>query len=486
MTVSVFTSRVILDVLGVEDFGIYNIVGGFVAMFSLLSGTLTAASQRFMSYELGRAKSDISKVFSTSLSIHLMLAALIFILLESAGVWFLNYKMNIAPDRLVAANWVFQCSILTFCVNLISIPYNASIIAYEKMTVFAYISVFEAVAKLGIVYLLLLFNFDKLILYAFLTLLVAIVLRCVYGLYCRYKFRECRFYFIKDKELYREMLGFSGWNFIGSSANVLNSHGINILINIFFGVALNAARGIAEQINTTLNSFVLNFMMALNPQITKNFASGDYDNMNVLIIKGAKYSFFLFWLLSLPILLETDIVLKIWLVQVPEYTSILVRYALIYTMCQILSQTLYAAMLATGKIKEYQIIVGTLSLMAFPTAYIFFFLGLPAQYGYISSILFSLFCLLARMYLLRRMVPNFSWYIYFKEVICRIVLVVVLSIILLLILRSFMCLGGIAMLISTILSSLFFSIICIYFVGLNISERQFILAVVRKSIKKRF
>ncbi|GAE86261.1 hypothetical protein JCM10512_4758 [Bacteroides reticulotermitis JCM 10512] len=373
MTVSVFTSRVILDVLGVEDFGIYNIVGGFVAMFSLLSGTLTAASQRFMSYELGRAKSDISKVFSTSLSIHLMLAALIFILLESAGVWFLNYKMNIAPDRLVAANWVFQCSILTFCVNLISIPYNASIIAYEKMTIFAYISVFEAVAKLGIVYLLLLFNFDKLILYAFLTLLVAIVLRCVYGFYCKYKFRECRFYFIKDKELYREMLGFSGWNFIGSSANVLNSHGINILINIFFGVALNAARGIAEQINTTLNSFVLNFMMALNPQITKNFASGDYDNMNVLIIKGAKYSFFLFWLLSLPILLETDIVLKIWLVQVPEYTSILVRYALIYTMCQILSQTLYAAMLATGKIKEYQIIVGTLSLMAFPTAIYSFF-----------------------------------------------------------------------------------------------------------------
>ena len=329
MAVSIFTSRVVLETLGVEDFGIYNVVGGFVAMFSLLSGTLTAATQRFITYELGKEHPESNKIFSVSLGIHLVLAVIILLVLESVGLWFLNYEMNISPDRLFAANWVFQCSVLTFCINLISIPYNASIIAHERMNVFAIISIFEVSAKLAVVYLLMAFNGDKLIVYAILLLVVAILLRLIYGAYCKRNFKECSFRLVKDKSAYIQMLSFSGWNFIGSTAGVLNTQGINLLINLFFGVTLNAARGVAEQINTAVNHFVMNFMTAINPQITKSFASGNFEYLNTLIVKGTKYSFFLFWFFCLPLMLEADFVLNLWLVEVPPYAPILLRYALV-------------------------------------------------------------------------------------------------------------------------------------------------------------
>lgn len=417
MAITIYTSRIILDVLGVEDYGIYNVVGGFVAMFSVLSGTLTAASQRFIAYELGKTESDVKKVFSNIVTIHLLMALAMLIVLESVGLWFLNYKMNIDPERMTAANWVFQCSVITFCINLISIPYNSAIIAYEKMSAFAYISIFEVVSKLAAVFALYAIQFDSLIVYAVFMLIIAVILRFIYGWYTTKHFPDCRFKLSFDKQTFREMIGFSGWNFIGSSAAILNGQGINLLINLFFGVTLNAARGIATQVDNAINTFVQNFMMALNPQITKSYAAQDYPYVNKMIYLGTKYAFFLFWILAFPVFLNTDFILSVWLKQVPEYTALFIRLGIIYNLAQTLSQCLYTAMLATGRIKKYQLIVGGLSLLAFPATYVFYKIGLPGEWGYWSMIIFSVVCLVARLFLLREMVPLFSLKDYSKGVI---------------------------------------------------------------------
>ena len=485
MAVSIFTSRVVLETLGVEDFGIYNVVGGFVAMFSLLSGTLTAATQRFITYELGKEHPESNKIFSVSLGIHLVLAVIILLVLESVGLWFLNYEMNISPDRLFAANWVFQCSVLTFCINLISIPYNASIIAHERMNVFAIISIFEVSAKLAVVYLLMAFNGDKLIVYAILLLVVAILLRLIYGAYCKRNFKECSFRLVKDKSAYIQMLSFSGWNFIGSTAGVLNTQGINLLINLFFGVTLNAARGVAEQINTAVNHFVMNFMTAINPQITKSFASGNFEYLNTLIVKGTKYSFFLFWFFCLPLMLEADFVLNLWLVEVPPYAPILLRYALVYTSCQLLSQTLYTSMLATGNIKRYQIVVGSLSILAFPLAYIFFKCDLPVEYGYVATITMSIICLGVRLVMLRDMIPQFSIFTYSKDGLLRILMIVLASGSILMLSTKYIEIysSSLVKFLITCFMSFLVSLGCIYTLGITTSERTKIQDFIIKKIR---
>lgn len=417
MTITIYTSRIILDVLGVEDYGIYNVVGGFVTMFSVLSGTLTAASQRYIAYELGKKKSDVKNIFSNIITIHLLMAMVMLVLLETAGLWFLNCKMNIAPERVTAANWVFHFSVITFCVNLISIPYNSAIIAYEKMSVFAYFSIFEVVSKLAAIYALYAIQFDSLIVYAGFMLIIAVILRFVYGFYTTKHFPDCRFKLSFDKQAFKEMIVFSGWNFIGSSAAILNGQGINLLINLFFGVTFNAARGIATQVDNAINTFVQNFMMALNPQITKSYAAQDYPYVNRMIYLGTKYAFFLFWILAFPVFLNTDYILSVWLKQVPDYTTLFIRLGIIYNLAQTLSQCLYTAMLATGRIKKYQLIVGGLSLLAFPATYVFYMIGLPSEWGYWSMIIFSVVCLIARLFLLREMVPLFSIKDYTKGVV---------------------------------------------------------------------
>lgn len=424
MGVSIYTSRVVLDVLDVEDYGIYNVVGGFVSMFSMLSGTLTAASQRFLAFELGKKESEIKKVFSTTITIHVLLAIALFFLLETVGLWFVNSKMNVSPDRISAANWVFQCSVITFCVNLISIPYNAAIIAYEKMAAFAYVSIFEVVAKLICTYLLYIIASDSLIIYAVFMLLVALVLRILYGVYCYRNFKECRYTFKLEKDMFRQIMSFSGWNFIGSSAAILNGQGINMLMNLFFGVTINAARGLASQVDTAINTFVQNFMMALNPQITKSFAAGDFVYVNSLIVLGTKVAVFLFWLLCLPIFINTDFVLEVWLKVVPDYAVDFVRLGMLFTLCQNLSHCLYTTMLATGRIMKYQLIVGSLSILAFPSTWLFFHLGFSPAWGYWSMIFFSLVCLLARLVLLREMVPFFSASNYAKKDLLPILTVI--------------------------------------------------------------
>ncbi|MCF2583265.1 lipopolysaccharide biosynthesis protein, partial [Bacteroides caecigallinarum] len=385
--VSLYTSRVVLNALGIEDYGIYNVVGGVVAMFNILSGSLSSAISRFITFELGRK--DLNKlkaVFSSSVTIQIILAVAITIIAEIAGIWFINEKMNVDASRLSAANWVFHFSILTFAVNLISIPYNAAIVAHEKMSAFAYISILETVGKLLIAYLIMISPIDKLIFYGLLMLLVALLVRFSYTYYCKRNFEECSYHFIWDKQLLKQMFGFAGWNFIGSSSAILRDQGGNLLINLFCGPTVNAARGIAIQVNSAIAGFVSNFMTALRPQITKSYASKDFDYMMVLIYQGARLSFYLLLVLSLPIILNTEYILEKWLNTVPTHTISFVQLVLIFSMSESISNPLVTAMQATGRIRNYQLIVGGLQMLNLPVSYILMKIGFFPEAIFIVSI----------------------------------------------------------------------------------------------------
>lgn len=293
MLVHLYTSRLILKVLGVDDFGIYNVVGGFVAMFSLISGSLSNAISRFITFELGKNNIvRLKEVFSSAVSVQILLALGIIFISEIIGIWFLNVKMNIPADRMIAANCVFQCSLLTFAINLISVPYNASIIAHERMTAFAYISILEVLLRLAVVLLLFVIGFDKLIAYAILLVLVATLIRLIYGFYCTRHFEECHYNFTFNKQLVKEMTSLASWNVLGASGNILNIHGVNLLMNLFFGIKVNAARGLAVQVNSAVSQFVTSFTTAVNPQITKSYAQNDLSYTFKLVMMSSKYSFF--------------------------------------------------------------------------------------------------------------------------------------------------------------------------------------------------
>lgn len=477
MAISLYTSRVVLHVLGIEDFGIYNVVGGVVAMFSVISGSLSAAISRFITYELGKGdKEKLVRIFSSSVTIQLGLGLVIIILAEVIGVWFLNEKMSIPENRMYAANWVFQLSILTFVINLISVPYNAAIIAHEKMSAFAYISILEVVAKLIIVYMLLLSPIDKLIFYAILMASVALIIRFVYGFYCKRNFEECTYHFILDKELLKKMFGFAGWNFIGASSAVLRDQGGNIVINLFCGPAVNAARGIAYQVNNAISGFVNNFMTALNPQITKSYAAGEKEYMMTLIYQGARLSFYILLILSLPVIVNAHYILTLWLKIVPEHTTLFVQLVLIFAMSESISNPLITAMLATGKIRNYQIIVGGLQMMNLPISYVLLRYGCIPETVLIVAICISQCCLAARLYMLRGMI-GLSVREYLSKVYFNVLAVTVLSAVIPCILSYYLS--------ETLLNFIIIcvvSVICtftvIYFVGCNRKERQFILSKV--------
>lgn len=473
MGVSLYTSRVILDALGIEDFGIYNVVGGVVAMFSILSGSLSAAISRFITFELGKENmAQLKIIFSSAVTIQVLLALIIVLLAETVGVWFLNARMNIPEVRLYAANWVLQISIATFFVNLISIPYNASIIAHEKMSIFAYISIIEAFAKLSIAYWVVYSPIDPLIFYALLICMVALIIRFIYGFYCKRNFEECHYQLVLNKDILKQMFGFAGWNFIGASSAVLRDQGGNILLNLFFGPTVNASRGISLQVNGAIGSFVSNFMTALNPQITKSYASGQNDYMMMLIRQGARFSFYLLLLLSLPILLNTHYILTLWLKQVPEYAVSFVQLILIFTLCESISHPLITAMLATGNIRNYQIIVGGLQMLNLPLSYLFLKLDYTPEVTLMVAIFISFCCLGARLIMLRRMI-NLHVSSFFRDVILNVFFVSCLSYFLLRIVASFLENDFFSFIVLSLISLLFTSLI-IYYIGCTSQERSFI------------
>lgn len=488
MGVSLFTSRVILQALGVEDYGIYSVVGGFVSMFALISNSLSAAISRFITFELGKGESSrIKDVFSTAVIIQLVLALLICILLESVGVWFLNTQMTIPTERLYAANWVLQFSIITFAFNLISVPYNAAIIAHEHMGTFAFIGLFEAISKLIIVYLQYISPIDNLIFYSFLICLLSVIVRFLYQIYCRKHFVECKLYFCYDKSLIKEIFGFAGWNFIGASSGVLRDQGVNILLNIFCGPLLNAARGIAMQVSSAVQQFSLSFTTALNPQITKSFAANDRDYCFKLVFQGAKLTYILMLLISLPIILETPIILKIWLGVVPDFAVIFVQLVLIYGLSESISYTMVTLMLATGNIRNYQLLVGGCQMLNFPLSYTLLKFGVSPEYTFVVSICVAIGCLLLRLFMLNRMVA-LPIKRFLQSVIFKVLLVTLASI-----LPSFIIINSIEpsllRLITTTIVSISSVLLFALMFGCSKNERNFIISkainIVNSKILKR-
>ncbi|RZF58947.1 lipopolysaccharide biosynthesis protein [Sphingobacterium corticibacterium] len=473
MGVSLYTVRVVLDTLGVVDYGLYNVVGGIVIMFSFLSGTMSSASQRFFAFELGRKNHDaLRKTFSMTMIIYGIIAVLILILAETIGLWFLNNKMIIPADRLEAVQWVYQFSILSFMMTMITIPYNAVIIARERMRVYAYVSIIEAVLKLLIVYLLVLFSLDKLKLYAVLMFVVTTLITLIYRMYCLRRFHECKFYFYWDKRLFKEIIGYSGWNLFGAIASIFNNHGINIILNLFFGPTVNTARAIAYRINSTMSQFVLNFMTASRPQITKYYATGEKDKMLALVFQTSKFCFILMFMLSIPLLLETNFVLEVWLKQVPEYVVLFTRLIIVATLIDSLSYPLTTAALATGEIKIYQLVVGGILILVLPISYMFLKLGFPPQSVFYLAIVGSVIAMALRLVMLRKMVAlNITRY--FLQVVIPILLVLVPSYIVpLFVIQEIQ--AGLLRFFVTTLVGLASSVLSVYLFALSKDEKRFV------------
>lgn len=487
MLVGLYTSRITLNALGVDNFGIYNVVGGVVGMFSILSGSLSAAISRFITFELGRDNIErLKKVFSSAVTIQMVLGLVIVLLAETIGLWFLNNKLVIPAERMYAAHWVYQLSILTFVIGLISVPYNAAIIAHERMSAFAYISIVDVVGKLLVAFSMLYSPFDRLIHYAILLAVLSLLNRLIYGIYCKRHFVECTYRFSFDKSLLRQMFGFAGWNFIGASSAVLRDQGGNIILNMFCGPAVNAARGIALQVSNAIQGFVGNFMTALNPQITKSYAAGEHDYMMSLIYKGARYSYYILLLLSLPVIINTRYILTLWLGVVPDHTVSFVQLVLIFAMSESLAHPLVTAMLATGNIRNYQLVVGGLQMLNLPLAYLFLRLGYPPESVFFVAIFVSVCCEMARLYMLRGMI-HLSIRSFLRNVYFNVIVVSIIAAIVPVLLSMVLTDDIVGFLISCICCGVCTAISILY-VGFTRNERKMIvskaLVVIRKILKR--
>ena len=484
MAVGLFTSRVILNSLGISDFGIYNVVGGFVGMFSLISGSLSSAIGRFITFELGNGNlRKLKAIFSTSVNIQIIFIVIVIMAAEIFGVWFLNEKMVIPDDRFYAANWVFQISLIGLAFDMLSVPYNACIIAHEKMSAFAYISIYEVIAKLLIAWLVVVSPIDRLIFYAILICLVSLSVRIIYGSYCSRNFVECKYRFLLDRKLLKEMFSFAGWNFIGTSSAMLREQGGNLVINLFCGPTVNAARAIALQVNSAVSRFYSSFMMAVGPQITKSYAAKDFEYMTSLIHQSARFSFFLLFFLSLPIIVNVDYILQIWLQVVPEHTSNFVILVMIFTMCESLSNPLITVMLATGRIRNYQIVVGGLQMLNLPISYVLLRMGCVPESVLIVAICLSLICLLSRLVMLKRMI-NLSPSLYFSKVLFPIAKVFIIAAIIPIIV-SYELPDDLMSFFMNCMIACVCSATTIYFVGCNANERKMVKRKLQLLLKRR-
>lgn len=427
MVVSLYTARVILNTLGVEDYGTYNVVGGIVTLFGFINASLATGTQRFLTFELSKGDTKkLNRIFCMSLNIHVIIAIIVFLLAETVGLWFLNVHLVIPTGRIDAANWVYQFSVLTAMISTTQVPYSASIVSHERFTVYAYVGITEVLLRLVIVLLLVIIKADKLVLFAGLSFFISAGIALYYRAYCNKKFQECKYSFIWDKPLSKTLLSFSGWSLLGNTSHILLNQGTNILVNLFFGVTVNAARAITVQVENALNSFVTNFMVAMNPQITKNYAANNFEEMKTLMQRGAKFSFFIFFFMSLPVFLEIELILKVWLKSVPEYTATFIRLNLIVMLIYTLTNSYYTGIFATGNIKRYQSWIASMVAVLFLLTYLLLKLGHSPEITYIVYIVISIFVLIFRIVSVKRLI-GFSIKDYFQNVILKITLVAVVS-----------------------------------------------------------
>lgn len=484
MTLSLYTSRIILKVLGVEDFGIYNVVGGVVSMFAFISGAMSSSIQRFLSFEIGKNDfGQLKKTFNAAVIIHIAIALIIFILAESIGFWVLNNYLNIPLERMEAAQWVYHFSAFSILISIIQTPYYAIIVAYEKMNVFAYISIFQGIMKLLIVFMLSWITFDKLKLYGILIFGLVVIITIYLRIYTRVKFKETKFELIKDKTLYKTLISYSGWNLFGNLALVAKGQGVTIILNIFFGPVVNSAQAIANQVNAAVKSFYSNFQTAINPQIIKSYSANEKEYMLKLILSSARFSFYLIFILSLPILLEIDFILKLWLVRVPTYSNSFTILVLIIVLIDCVSGPLMTGIQATGNIRRFQSTVGTLQILILPVSYYLFKFGYPPQTTYLVSIAISIISLFIRLHIMQSLIDLFSTKVFLKEVVVKNILIVIPSIIPPVFLKYFLSYGLFnSLLISFV--SIFSSAMMIYHLGLKNEEKRLLKDRIKKLLIK--
>lgn len=484
MAISLYTSRVVLKILGVEDFGIYNVVGGIVSMMGVINGAMSVSTTRYLTFELGKGDMvRLKQTFRMCVNIYGLLALILLILSETIGLWFLNTQLVIPDNRMVAANWLFQFSILSAIFSLLTNPYNAVIISREKMSIYAYISLADAVLKLAIVYLLLFISYDKLIVYGFMLMLLIILNTSIYFIYCNRKYQESRYSFYWETSLFKQLLSYTGWNLFGSASSLVKGQGLNILLNMFFNPSVNAARGIAYQVNTTVNQFFTNFYTAVRPQITKYYAQQDLDNMFKLVFRSSKMAFFLILLISLPLIIEAPYVIQLWLGQLPEFVVPFMRLILVITAVDAMANPLMTTAHATGKIALYQFVVGTMTILNIPISYtLLYYGGDPLTVFYISLII-AILNLFIRLWIVKRLV-DFPVWDYVRTVLLTCVLVCVISAVIPCVVYELLQDDNFVRFMIVCVLSVSSSLFAMYVVGLSAEERQIVMKYAKKIIKK--
>ena len=482
MCITLYTSRVVLQALGIEDYGLYNVVGGIVSLFAFINGAMSLTTQRYIAYELGQGGHEIGKTFSACVMVHLLIAGVILVLAETVGLYILREHLTIPIGREKAVQWVYQFSILNCIIMILSTPYNGAIVAYEKMQAFAYISLFDACLRLIVAFVITYSVFDKLIIYAFLLFISQLIIRSCYSIYCRKYIPNLRFSFIIDKSKFKQMLSFSGWTLFNNASIIACTQGINLLLNIVFTPVVNAARGIAVQVELAVASFSKSLQTALNPQITKNYAAHNGNRFFSLIFISSKYSFFIMFLLATPIFLEAEYILEWWLVDVPDYTVSFVRIILIVTLVNLLSEPLNTAVSAFGKIKYFQMISGLLLISILPISYfllqIYYFPPLVFYVYLVMSILTYGYKLLYA-----RAKIKLSLKLYFIEVWVRIIGVVISTLCILLFLKQYFTVDTFIGLVRVVIIYMLVIFITIFVIGMSKVERRKVLCFMRKKIQ---
>lgn len=473
MLISFYTSRVILQALGVEDYGINSVVAGFLSMFGIITSSMNGAISRFITVELGKGEiSRLKQVFSTSISVQVIMGIIIFILVETFGMWFVRTKMQIPLGREVAAEWCLHCAALCTFISLIDVPFSSAIIAHEKMSAFAYMTIVDALLKLGICFLIYVSPFDKLIAYAVLGVAVSILSASIYWIYCLRKFEETSFYIKFDYRLFKEIWGFAGWNLFAQTAWILNTQGINMLMNIFFGVVVNAARGVANQLNGVIQGFVSNFMVALNPQITKYYAIGDKDAAFKLACRGCRFSFYIMFVLALPVMIESHQILKLWLGTPPPLADEFVVWTILSSFSTLLGNTLVTLQMAHGNIRHYQLWITIFGCLPFPMTWLVFHFGAPPVVSYYIFVAVYWGLIFVRYHLVHGM-TGIPAKMYLGGVVAKAHIVAAVSAIVPLTLFLLMD-ESILRLIIIGVTSILSSFIVIYSIGLDKGERIFI------------
>ncbi|WP_084608537.1 lipopolysaccharide biosynthesis protein [Xylanibacter oryzae] len=483
LLVCLYTSRVVLKVLGFVDYGLFNVIGGFVLIFASVNTAMSVASSRFLAYEIGKKeKGNLDKVFNTAIFIHFLIAVLLLFLCETIGYWFLLNKMNIPPDRIFACKWVYHCSVFGLLLSVLTVPFTSLIIAEEKMSAFAYLSILDVSIKLLIVYSIQYITYDRLIVYSILLLVIYIMDFGLYRFYIKKKFPTCHIQFMYDKYTFNRMIKFSLWAMFGNLSALGATQGVNVLLNMFGGPVLNAARGIAVQVQTAVQQFASNFQMALNPQIIKNYADNEYARMYNLMIKSSKYTFLLMYILSFPIIINTSFILNLWLGKSPQNTIEFIRIILVTSIITSMTNSLGVGIEASGNLKKFMSIVCTVTLLILPVSYVFLYLGMPPITTFYVALILESINYFIKLFLVHKIL-GMPCMDYIKKVLLTSSYIVLFSVILYFVIHR----HNITTIYSFIQESLYFVIIIglvEFFIGLNSNERKMILDFCLKAFKR--